>query len=218
VMRRRIRIGCDFTFVAAANAPVIFQVRPGESAGLAVDGEQWSSQPLMAIGGYTDLYGNPCTRAVLPTGRSRFGYHAVAAVPDAAENADETAPETAPDALPDDTLIYILPSRYCLPDVLADEAWSRFAGYRRGTGGCRRSVAMSTTISPSSTAARRRCRRRPTSTRPGWGLPRLHPPCDLVLPGTEHPRPLRLRLPARPGRPAGPGAHGLRGLDGGLAR
>jgi transglutaminase-like putative cysteine protease len=132
MMQRRIRIGCDFTFVAAVNTPVIFQVRPGESAGLAVDGEQWSSQPAMAIRCYTDLYGNPCTRAVLPAGRSRFGYHAVATVPDAAENADETAPETAPDALPNDTLIYLLPSRYCLPDVLADEAWSRFGGLPPG--------------------------------------------------------------------------------------
>lgn len=54
MMQRRIRIGCDFTFVAAVNTPVIFQVRPGESAGLAVDGEQWSSQPLMAIRGCTE--------------------------------------------------------------------------------------------------------------------------------------------------------------------
>ena len=129
---RRIQIGCDFTYLAAVNTPVIFQVRPGESAALAVDGEQWSSRPPMAIRRYTDLYGNPCTRAVLPAGRSSFGYHAVATVPDAAEDADDTAPETAPNALPDDTLIYILPSRYCLPDVLADEAWSRFGGLAPG--------------------------------------------------------------------------------------
>src|ERR1700756_5003457 len=110
MMQRRIRIGCDFTFVAAVNTPVIFQVRPGNSAGLALDGEQWPSQPLIAIRSYTDLYGNPCPRAGLPAGRSSFGYRAVATVPDATEDADETAPESAPDALPDDALIYILPS------------------------------------------------------------------------------------------------------------
>jgi len=69
---------------------------------------------------------------VLPAGRSHFGYHAVAIVPDATEDADDAVPEVAPDALPDDTLIYILPSRYCLPDVLADEAWSRFGGLAPG--------------------------------------------------------------------------------------
>jgi hypothetical protein len=87
MMQRRIRIGCGFTFAAAADTPVIFQVRPGEPAGLAVDGEQRPSQPPMAIRCHTDLYGNPRTRAVLPAGRSRSGYHAAATVPDAAERA-----------------------------------------------------------------------------------------------------------------------------------
>lgn len=66
--QRRVRIGCDFTYLAEVSTPVIFQVRPGGSAGLALDAEQWSSQPLMAIRSYTDVYGNPCTRAALPPG------------------------------------------------------------------------------------------------------------------------------------------------------
>lgn len=134
MMQRRIRIGCEFAYVAEVSTPVIFQVRPGKSVGLTLGAEQWSSQPLMAIRGYTDLYGNSCTRAVLPAGRSSFGYHAVATVPDATEDTDETAPEIAPDALPDDTLVYTLPSRYCLPDVLGSEAWSRFGGLPPGYG------------------------------------------------------------------------------------
>ena len=75
-----------------------------------------------------------------PAGRSRFCYGAVATVPDAAEDADDDAPENPPDKLPDDTLLYTLPSRYCLPDLLGDEAWSRFGGlapgYRRVQGIC----------------------------------------------------------------------------------
>jgi transglutaminase-like putative cysteine protease len=86
----------------------------------------------MALRGYTDLYGNPCLRAVLPAGRSSFRYQALAVVPDRTEEVDPEAPERAPDDLPDDTLIYTLPSRYCLPDVLGDEAWSRFGGLAPG--------------------------------------------------------------------------------------
>ncbi len=44
----------------------------------------------------------------------------------AAEDVDLDAPECPPDALPDEALLYLLPSRYCLPDVLGNEAWSRF--------------------------------------------------------------------------------------------
>ena len=131
---RWIRVGCEFTYVCAIDTPVIFQVQPRESLLVAVQRAQWSSEPPMVIRGYFDLYGNPCARAVLPAGRSSFSYEAAAAVPDATEDAGKDAPECAPDALPDDTLIYILPSRYCLPDVLGDEAWSRFGGLSPGYG------------------------------------------------------------------------------------
>ena len=45
-----------------------------------------------------------------------------------------------PDDLPDDTLIYTLPSRYCLPDVLGGEAWSLFGASPRAIAGSRRSA------------------------------------------------------------------------------
>ena len=131
---RRIRVGCDFTYVAEIETPVIFQVQPGESPNVDLQREQWLSEPPMVIHGYADLYGNSCVRGVLPVGRSSFGYDAVAIVPDAEEDADSGAPECAPGALPDNTLIYTLPSRYCLPDVLGNEAWSRFGGLPQGYG------------------------------------------------------------------------------------
>ncbi|HUZ22294.1 MAG TPA: transglutaminase family protein [Streptosporangiaceae bacterium] len=140
MLTRRIQVGCEFTYVAVIDTPVIFQVRPSDAAPVTLQGEKWSSEPSMIIHGYTDLYGNPCARAVLPAGRSSFGYHALAIVPNATEDADEDAPELAPEALPDDVLLYTLPSRYCLPDVLGDEAWSRFGaldpGYRRVQAVC----------------------------------------------------------------------------------
>src|SRR5258708_3895889 len=110
---RRLLIGCDFTYVAAVSTPVIFQVQPAESADISVEGGRWASEPAVDIRGYTDLYGNPCLRTVLPAGRSHFRYQAMAVVPDQTEEADEDAPEPAPDALPAPTLIYTLPSRYC---------------------------------------------------------------------------------------------------------
>src|SRR5882757_3592450 len=104
---RRVRIGCDFTYVAEVDTPVIFQVQPIESLRIALEGERWSSDPAIDVRGYTDLYGNPCVRAVLRAGRSSFSYDAVAMCPDATEDVDEEAPECLPDALPDATLLYI---------------------------------------------------------------------------------------------------------------
>jgi transglutaminase-like putative cysteine protease len=72
---------------------------------------------------------------MIPAGRSLISYQATVIAPDAVEDVDEEVPELTPDQLPDEALIYTLPSRFCLPDVLGAEAWSRFGssppGYRR---------------------------------------------------------------------------------------
>jgi len=132
---RRVRVGCEFVYVAAVDTPAVIQVEPRDAAPVSLVRPEWSTEPAMYIRHYTDLYGNPCARAMLPAGHSTLRFGAVALVPDATEEADDQAPELPPEQLPDGVLIYTLPSRYCLPDMLGDEAWSRFgavpAGYSR---------------------------------------------------------------------------------------
>jgi len=137
---RRVRVGCEFVYAADADTPAVFQVEPLDAAPVSIVRPEWSTEPDARIRRYTDLYGNPCTRVTLPAGRSTLRFGASVLVPDATEDADEQAPELLPDRLPDEVLIYTLPSRYCLPDVLGDEAWSRFgavpAGYSRVQAVC----------------------------------------------------------------------------------
>jgi len=127
---------------------------------------------------FTDLYGNPCTRVVLPIGTSIFRYSAGVDVADATEDADELARELAPEELPDDALMYTLPSRYCLPDVLGDEAWARFGSRPRGCpGAATADTCVAIATSEASSRPRRQYRtpcgvcpdRTPSATR----LPRL---------------------------------------------
>lgn len=121
-------IGCEFTYVSEIAASTVFQVEPlPDQPGFTVSDARWGFEPDAAVRRYTDLYGNPCLRTVLPEGVSSLHFDAVATVPDAVEDADESAPEVPADALPDDVLIYTLPSRFALPDMLGDEAWTRFA-------------------------------------------------------------------------------------------
>jgi len=125
-------VGCDFSYDAAVATPAVFQVQPNASPVVDITAERWATSPQMRLRRYDDLYGNPCTRVVLPAGRSTFRYEAEVEVPDATEDANESAAEIAPDELPDDSLLYTLPSRYCLPDVLGNEAWSRFGAVSPG--------------------------------------------------------------------------------------
>jgi transglutaminase-like putative cysteine protease len=127
-------IGCSFTYVAEVATAVIFQVQPNVEPVQRVRSEGWSVYPFLPLRDYEDLYGNPCVRTVLPPGRTTVRYTASVAVPDGPEDQDPEAPETEPADLPDPVLLYTLPSRYCLPDVLADEAWTRFGALTPGYG------------------------------------------------------------------------------------
>jgi transglutaminase-like putative cysteine protease len=131
---RRVRVGCEFVHTAEIDTPAVFQIEPQDAAPISLAKQEWWLEPRVRTRHYTDLYGNPCTRVILPAGRSLLRYEASVIVPDATEDFDELAPELAPDDLPDDVLLYTLPSRYCLPDVLGDEAWSRFGATPTGYG------------------------------------------------------------------------------------
>jgi transglutaminase-like putative cysteine protease len=152
---------------------------------------------------YTDIYGNPCRRLIVPAGRSVINYRATVIAPDAVEDVDEGATELTPDQLPDEALLYILPSRFCLPDVLGAEAWDRFGntppGYRRVQAICDY-VHDHLQFEYGASNPMDNCRRCPQQRL--WGLPGLHPPCCVALSRAKHSRSLRLWLLARNRHPA----------------
>ncbi|WP_375430471.1 transglutaminase family protein [uncultured Friedmanniella sp.] len=129
---RTLSIGCEFVHQSRYDVATIFQVEPVADQDAEVVESHWSFDPYVASTTYTDLYGNRCRRSTVSAGRSVISYSATAIVPDAVEDADEGAPEIAPEKLPDDVLIYTLPSRYALPDVLGKEAWNRFGSLTPG--------------------------------------------------------------------------------------
>lgn len=134
VNTRLLRVGCAFTYQAEVPMPAVFLVRPSRDGEVRVSCERLSVEPATAMRHYRDVSGNQCSRVVLPPGLSTLHYSALAEVPDRTEDVGENVPETAPADLPDDVLVYTLPSRYCLSDVLGDEAWSRFGSHPPGYG------------------------------------------------------------------------------------
>ncbi|HZB51392.1 MAG TPA: transglutaminase family protein [Mycobacteriales bacterium] len=137
---RAVRVGCEFRYTADVPTPAVVQVQPYEAGPAVVQRQEWSSDPELDRRGYTDLYGNACQRLTLPAGASTVRFDAVVTVPDATEEVNEDAPETPVSDLPDDALLYTMPSRYVLSDVLGDEAWRLFGsmapGYRRVAAIC----------------------------------------------------------------------------------
>jgi transglutaminase-like putative cysteine protease len=132
---RRVQVGCEFRYLAEVDTAAVFQVQPYGSGRTTVQRQSWRTDPPIDRHRYTDLYGNDCQRLTLPVGATTLRYDALVTVPDATEAVDLDAREVPAAELPDEALMYTLPSRYCLPDVLGDEAWRLFGstkpGYRR---------------------------------------------------------------------------------------
>src|SRR5512134_1381094 len=84
------------------------------------------TDPSLPLNAYRDGFGNWCTRLVAPEGRIRLFTDAVVrdsgepdlVVPDALQHVVED--------LPEESLVYLLGSRYCETDRLSDTAWSLF--------------------------------------------------------------------------------------------
>jgi transglutaminase-like putative cysteine protease len=82
--------------------------------------------------GYIDLYENRCERFTIDSGSSRIAYEAELLLTDPADVIEPDAPETPVASLPDEVLSFIMPSRFCLPDELGNDAWQRFGDWAPG--------------------------------------------------------------------------------------
>ena len=117
----RLRAECTISFDADAPTPLVLMLRPRSGYGQWVTREEYTLEPSVPVVEYTDSYGNLCQR--LPSPAGRFVVHTSASV-DAAEEID-VAPGAAwvpVQNLPDDTLQFLLPSRYCQADLLGELA------------------------------------------------------------------------------------------------
>lgn len=126
----RIRVGCEFNYNAADPVPSLWQVRPRPDGPHRVVSYDW--RVPAAARSYLDSYGNECDRLTLPPGPSAVRYDAVAEVPDGADPVGPGAPLDAIEDLPDEAFKFLLPSRFCWPDVLNDAAWDLFGQVRGG--------------------------------------------------------------------------------------
>ncbi len=92
-------------------------------------------QPTVPFSAYRDPFGNWCTRIVLPAGRTRLTADAIVNDTGNIDLANPSAQQLTLQSLPEDTLTFLLGSRYCETDLLSETAWRLFGnaplGYAR---------------------------------------------------------------------------------------
>ena len=136
-----IEAGFTIAFECPAPTPMLLQlnVHPSRDADLLTP-DTIASDPPLPMRNYLDLFGNRVTRVDVPAGLVTFSDRFVIAD---SGKPDETPPDvrTTPIAdLPDEALAFLVSSRYCDSDKLADFAWSQFG---KLSGGARVVQAIS---------------------------------------------------------------------------
>jgi transglutaminase-like putative cysteine protease len=127
-----LRVGCEFRYDVTAPTMATLQVRPRSDSTHQLVSESWATDPPRPADEYSDFYGNPVKRLVMPVGPMMLRYDAVCEVPDEPDP-DATAVEQCPvEDLPGELLHFTLPSRYCLSDELMGMAWDLFGHTPQG--------------------------------------------------------------------------------------
>ena len=129
----QIHVGYEFIYQFPQPTPMILTVSIHYSrASDIVLPDHVITTPSVPLVAYRDGFGNWCSRIVAPPGRFRIkgeGLVRDTGLPDAYV---PSAQQHAVQDLPEETLVFLLGSRYCETDLLSDVAWQLFGEGPRG--------------------------------------------------------------------------------------
>ena len=124
----QIRVGYEIVYNCPQRTPMILMlnIHYSRAADIVIP-DLLTTDPPLPITAHRDVYGNWCSRIVAPSGRTRLS--ATAVIRDTGE-ADALVPgaqqhEVAD--LPEETLVFLIGSRYCETDLLSQAAWNLFS-------------------------------------------------------------------------------------------
>jgi transglutaminase-like putative cysteine protease len=131
----QIRVGFAMTYECPQPTPMIFNLnvhvtRVSDLAGR----DDLVFDPPVPMAAYRDSFGNWCTRVVAPKGRMSVSADAVVNDSGAPDAVVPQARQIPVPELPEETLLFLLGSRYCETDRLSEAAWNLFGTAPAGWG------------------------------------------------------------------------------------
>jgi len=123
----RLHVGCELTFDFPQTTPLIAMLNVHFSRISDLERPDYLvTEPSVPIESYRDSFGNWCNRLVAPAGRFNLRTDTVVRDAGSPDPVALDALQHQVQDLPAETLLFLLPSRYCETDSLSDEAWRRF--------------------------------------------------------------------------------------------
>lgn len=113
--RNRIEVHCE------DDCPLVAVLRPRSGETQWVVAERYEITPWVPATEYVDCFGNLCQRFTLAQGDSVISVESEVEVADQID-VDRRAAQVPPGLLPNETLVYLLQSRYCPSDKMDERA------------------------------------------------------------------------------------------------
>lgn len=129
----QISVGYDIVYDLPRSAAMLLtlNIHPSRAPDLVVP-DRLVIEPPVAITGYRDKFDNWITRIVAPSGRIRLSAQGIVNDSGRPDPMRPDAAEHAIEELPEDTLLFLLGSRYCETDHLSPIAWNLFGATPQG--------------------------------------------------------------------------------------
>ena len=123
----QIRVGYEMVYQCYQPTPMILSLTIHSSrSNDLVKPDRIVTDPPVPVHGYHDTFGNWCSRVVAPPGRFMITSDAVVNDTGKPDEIALNAEQAPVEQLPDDTLLFLLQSRYCETDLLSNMAWQQF--------------------------------------------------------------------------------------------
>jgi transglutaminase-like putative cysteine protease len=122
-----IRFGYEILFDLTAPTPMVLLLSPHLSVTARLTHpERLQVEPDIPLDEFVDGFGNQATRLLAPAGPLRLFYNAVIEDDGQPDVIDLSARQHSVDELPAEVLPFLLDSRYCEVELLANTAWELF--------------------------------------------------------------------------------------------
>jgi transglutaminase-like putative cysteine protease len=131
----KIRVGYEIRYQSAAATPMLLMLNlhPSRLPDLLTP-HRIDFDPPIPANDYRDSFGNICTRIVAPKGPLTISADMIVANSGEPDVVEPHARQHPIEDLPEETLVFLLGSRYCETDRLSEIAWSRFGAVPPGWG------------------------------------------------------------------------------------
>jgi transglutaminase-like putative cysteine protease len=131
----KLRVGYELVYDCPQPTPMVLMVNIHHTrASDLIMADRVTTTPSVPIAAYRDGYGNWCSRLVAPPGQIRIASTALLNDSGAPDPVHPAARQHQVQDLPDETLVFLLGSRYCETDRLSETAWQLFGHSPTGWG------------------------------------------------------------------------------------